>query len=134
MFASIESKIIAGAVGLFVVMGLVIAIIYYRGEAATEKANADSYKVQLQTAVQVNAENQKTIDRITQMRAQNDAILVDLNNKLDTVNNTAQQTQDNIARIAHNDKKVQDFLDTPLPAALASLLNCGPNGCQGSHN
>ncbi len=110
-----------GAVGL-----LLIATLWFRGEAESAAKERDALQTKYDTVKAVNDDQKLTITRITAMRAQDDAILKVLSADVAAINKaTADQTAA-IQDLERSNVTVRDFLAMPIPDDLRRLLNGSP--------
>ncbi len=92
------------------------------GRARADAAVVEQGRIQakLDTALAVNAENIKTIEKIKERAAAADKLAMELQDQLDASNETALAFAEKIAALRKN-PDVQNFLDLDLPLPLRCL-------------
>lgn len=113
-----------------IIAALVVTVLWVNTERMQVEADrvaattrAEGYKTRLETAVQVNAQQLQTIDRLTQTRAANDALLLSLSGSLEKIANDNEVTRTDIRNLERTNAQVRDYLDNRLPPELGSVLN-----------
>ena len=111
-------------IGVFIAVGLVVlAAFYYRGEARTLAAEKAQLTQQLADVKAVNAENVKTIERVTELRKQNDKLVLDVTKELQAINEAQTEATAAITELKENDIPAREYLNQPIPDSLKRLLN-----------
>lgn len=83
----------------------------------------DGYHQRLDTAVEVNGQQRLTIERLTETRKANDAILLNLTESLATIASNSELTRSDIQQLERTNAQVRDYLGTRVPPELAGVLN-----------
>jgi LysB family phage lysis regulatory protein len=117
--------------GIIVALGLAAGLLWYRGEAIDARAERDAARAELATAVAVNEENVKTIERMVEQQRRNDLIILGLADELAKINAGLQEQNDAIDDLAEADESVRAYLATAIPDALRLQLNGGAQGTTG---
>ncbi|MAQ09593.1 MAG: hypothetical protein CMQ11_07140 [Gammaproteobacteria bacterium] len=105
------------------IAGLVMALLYMRGDLASMKADKDRAEAKAATLESVNKTNAKVIEGFTQQRIANDAIIQQLTGAR-TANATRETTvRTIIEKEARNDPVVRDWLNQPVPSGVRRAIN-----------
>lgn len=111
------------AVGAAVLAGLVLAILYYRGEAISATAERDRLKTDLATVRAVNDMQKAVMERLTALRSVDDKLMVDLQARLSELTQQTEQATDAIRDLEKTSADVRAYLAAPVPAELRRMLN-----------
>jgi hypothetical protein len=114
--------IIAGIVAL-AIAGLTAAMYYYKSEAATAGAERDLAYAQVREAVNANHAQADVIARLKQEAADNDKLLSELADDIAALRAAQAGKTKSIVDLKDADPATRDYLTTPLPPGLDSLLN-----------
>lgn len=105
------------------IAGLVMALLYLRGDLAKMKADRDAAQTKAATLQAVNDTNAKVIEGFAAQRLANDAIIQRLG-EIKTVNLGRETTvRTIIEKEARNDPVVRDWLNQPVPIGLQRAIN-----------
>lgn len=109
------------------IAGLVMALLYMRGDLANMKSDRDKAEAKAATLESVNKTNAKVIEGFTQQRIANDAIIQQLTGAK-TANATRETTvRTIIEKEARNDPVVRDWLNQPVPSGVRRAVNTPGN-------
>lgn len=105
------------------IAGLVMALLYMRGDLAHMQADKDKAEAKAATLQAVNDQNAKVIEGFTEQRIANDAIIQQLTTARS--GNAARETtvRTIIEREARNDPTVRDWLNQPVPSGVRGAVN-----------
>jgi len=109
-----------------VVVALLVAMLWFRGEAIKASADLKALQTSYDTLKAVNADNLQTINRITAMRAADDALLAGLARDVAAINKAAADQTAAIQDLERSNETVRDYLAIPVPDDLRRLLNAAP--------
>lgn len=105
------------------IAGLVMALLYMRGDLASMKADKDKAEAKAATLQAVNDTNAKVIEGFAAQRLANDAIIQQLAGAR-TANATRETTvRTIIEKEARNDPVVRDWLNQPVPSGVRRAIN-----------
>lgn len=105
------------------IAGLVMALLYMRGDLASMKADKDRAEAKAATLQAVNDTNAKVIEGFAAQRLANDAIIQRLG-EIKTLNLGRETTvRTIIEKEARNDPVVRDWLNQPVPIGLQRAIN-----------
>lgn len=105
------------------IAGLVMAVLYMRGDLASMKADKDKAEAKAATLQAVNDTNAKVIEGFAAQRLANDAIIQQLAGAR-TANATRETTvRTIIEKEARNDPVVRDWLNQPVPSGVRRAIN-----------
>ncbi|QJD54502.1 hypothetical protein P9A30_gp60 [Sphingomonas phage Lucius] len=109
------------------IAGLVMALLYMRGDIASLKAAKDRAEAKAATLESVNKTNARVIEGFTQQRIANDAIIQQLTG-VKTANAERETTvRTIIEKEARNDPVVRDWLNQPVPSGVRRAVNTPGN-------
>lgn len=119
--------LIAAGLLALVFTGMTAVIYKYRGDAIEAEALAASRKVQLDIALQVNADNEKALSALEAKAERNDALAAELQDELNASNASTLALAQRIAALRSGNSDVQSFFDQLIPDAVLGLYNdAGP--------
>ncbi|QJD54557.1 hypothetical protein [Sphingomonas phage Kharn] len=105
------------------IAGLVMALLYMRGDIASLKADKDRAEAKAATLESVNKTNARVIEGFAAQRLANDAIIQQLAGAR-TANATRETTvRTIIEKEARNDPVVRDWLNQPVPSGVRGAIN-----------
>lgn len=105
------------------IAGLVMALLYMRGDIASLKADKDRAEAKAATLESVNKTNARVIEGFAAQRLANDAIIQQLAGAR-TANATRETTvRTIIEKEASNDPVVRDWLNQPVPSGVRRAIN-----------
>ena len=105
------------------IAGLVMVVLYMRGDIASLKADKDRAETKAATLESVNKTNAKVIEGFAAQRLANDAIIQQLAGAR-TANATRETTvRTIIEKEARNDPVVRDWLNQPVPSGVRRAIN-----------
>lgn len=102
---------------------------YYRAEAATQRGLAQTTQAQLDTAKAVNDIQAAAIARLAKLREADDALLLEVRDRLGSINTATQATTAAVANLERSNADVKAFLGMRLPTDLRCVLAPNANGC-----
>lgn len=112
------------AAGVFVLVLALSGVIWGMANSLSDAKAELAVKVEaLKTAEQVNADNVKTIERITALRTETDAILKDVAQTLEASNAALTEATAAFERLENEDPEAKDYLSTPVPDSVRRLLS-----------
>lgn len=125
---------VAARLYLVLGVGLIFAALaglalYYRADAATQRGLAQATQAQLDTAKAVNDIQTATIARLAKLREADDALLLEVRDRLGTINTATQATTEAVANLERSNADVKAFLGTRLPSDLRCLLAPNADDC-----
>lgn len=123
MFAGLSVLAWGGISALVVILGLTAGLMYYRGNAISEGARADSIQVQYDIVKKVNDNNEQTMNRILDQQRIDNSAIGKLNTKLDEISQATALANAQIRELDLNDEPSKTYLDQPVPDALRGVLN-----------
>lgn len=105
------------------IAGLVMALLYMRGDLASMKADKDAAETKAATLESVNKSNVAIIEGFAAQRLANDAIIQRLGEI--KAGNVERETtvRTIIEREARNDPTVRDWLNQPVPSGVRGAIN-----------
>lgn len=105
------------------IAGLVMALLYMRGDLASMKADKDAAQTKAATLESVNKSNVAIIEGFAAQRLANDAIIQRLGEI--KAGNVERETtvRTIIEREARNDPTVRDWLNQPVPSGVRGAIN-----------
>lgn len=120
---------VLGALAALIV-GMSGAILYYRGDAAAERADrvaaqalAARLEGERQTAVKLNQAKDVEIARLTRQAEINNDIMADLHQSMLELSANVAKQQADLEEAERNDQSLTDWLDSPLPDSYIRLHN-----------
>lgn len=114
--------VIAGAIALAIV-GLIATAAIYRGNAIKAEAELETKKLELAQAVTANKTNIATIERLRKQSAFDSVLIESYVTSLNTLTDEADALRTAVEELRGSDAEVNTYLSTPIPPALARLLN-----------
>ena len=110
-------------IALFVIIAILgFTVVHYRQAAQLAEAETQIVTERLAIVTRANADNVATIGRITKMREQNDKLLRDITETLDTINSAQAETTAALTELKANDTDARTYLDSPIPDSVKRLL------------
>ena len=106
-----------------VTIGLSFTVLLLLGSTAIFKAKGDLYKVQRDTAQKEIKTLTDTVKSLNTSIENKDRIMNGYVTQLKDLNTKTVQTQNAIRKLGQQNATIQSYLDQPVPADLASLLN-----------
>jgi hypothetical protein len=107
----------------FALAGLLLVVLYMRGDIASLKGRANAAEVKAATLQKVNDANAEVIKGFSEQRLANDAIIQSLAGAK-TANATRETTVRTIVeREARNDETVRDWLNQPIPIGVRRAIS-----------
>lgn len=105
------------------IAGLVMVVLYMRGDLASMKADKDRAEAKAATLESVNKTNTKVIEGFAAQRLANDAIIQRLGEV--KAGNVERETtvRTIIEREARHDPVVRDWLNQPVPSGVRGAIN-----------
>lgn len=114
--------IILGAI-VIAFMGLGLVAYHYKIAARDAVAAKEAAERSLSTALQVNADNEKTMTALQNENARADQLAADLAAEVDAANQTTLSVAKALADLRAKDADVDAYLKQPVPAALRSMYD-----------
>lgn len=105
-----------------IIVGLVMAVLWMRGNNAKLAGEVDVVTLQRDTAIQANKENEKTIEAFRQQRVDNDAIATAVASKL-SLNRARTERSRQAIRNAQDDPTVRAWANEPVPDSVSRAIN-----------
>ena len=108
---------------LVLLVSLVAALLWYRGEWIAARADERQAKADLATAVAVSQAKDQTIGRLRATAAANDKIVAAVADQLATISTAVADTNKQIGELKDGNEEVRAFLAGRVPPDLERLLN-----------
>lgn len=108
---------------LVVMLTIVAAALWYRGEAISAAAERDKAVAALDIAVDANKAQEKAIAALQREAEENDRLTAELTSRLAGVNAALQHANAALADLRNQDEDVRSYLDAPVPDALRRLYD-----------
>jgi septal ring factor EnvC (AmiA/AmiB activator) len=124
IFGSVETTLFAICGGVMIAGGIYIVVL--RHDATAAQNSAAISQASLNMALAANAAQEKAIAQITKMRAQDDKLLQDFQDKVSAINSQMDDANAKLDALEKGNAQVRDFLSTNLPPDLQRMLN-GPD-------
>ncbi len=102
---------------------LLIAVLWFRGEAERAWSERDKAQAALGIAVEANRMQQKAIEDLRKFDALKDTIIADYSLTIENLTASQNQLRSEIRELENASPEVKDYLNTPIPAELGRLLN-----------
>ena len=106
-----------------ITIGLSLAVLLLLGSTAMFKTKGDLYKMQRDTAQKEIKTLTDTVKSLNTSIENKDRIMNGYVTQLKDLNTKTVQTQNAIRKLGQQNATIQSYLDQPIPADLASLLN-----------
>lgn len=116
-------KLGIAAVIALIIAGLIATAAIYRGNAISAEAEAARAKAILATALEVNADNEKTMTAQAAAQARADQLAADLAAEIDVANQSALAVARTLAELRAKNADVDAYLKLPVPAALRGMYD-----------
>lgn len=101
----------------------VAAIFYYRYDGAQAHAQAALTQVKLDGVIATNAQQQKTIDALTEIAKEKDAIVSKLSDDVAAINQSVVNNNAAFNNLYGSDPDAKAFADRPIPDSVKRLHN-----------
>lgn len=111
-------RLYAALGGAALVLALVAAIFWFRGEAIKAKAERDNWKEAAETYKQVNETNLSTIATLKRARDANDKLATDLAAEVAAIRARGVETRTVIREIYRNEPEARAWGDMPVPDSV----------------
>lgn len=121
MWASIKGYIFA--LPYAIIVALLGVLLFFRYELANANADKIALTTENATLRDTNTEQEKTIKGMIALRDQEHKILLDLSDKVDTINKQVDETKSSVDDLQKSNEDVKAYLNNQLPADLNRLLN-----------
>jgi hypothetical protein len=108
-----------------IIAGLVIAVLWLRGNNAKLAGQVDVVTIERDSAVKANEANEKTIEAFRNQRVDNDAIAAAIASKLNS-NRARTEGQRQAIRNAQNDPNVRAWANQPIPSIVRDTIEAPP--------
>lgn len=105
------------------IAGLVMALLYMRGDLAHMQADKDKAEAKAATLQAVNDQNAKVIEGFAEQRIANDAIIQQLAGARSANASRETTVRTIIEKEARNDPVVRDWLNQPVPSGVRGAIN-----------
>lgn len=109
--------------GLVVVLALVAAVLWYRGEAAAARADLDAAQAALSVAEEANKAQTKAIAVLQEQARLADELTAELTEQLQHLAFDNASKAAELAALKEKNPDVRTYLDTPVPDALRRLYD-----------
>lgn len=104
-------------------LAVVAAALWYRGQAISAEAARQATEVRLQDAYRANERQRQTIERITEARQRDDAILLELSENIAKLNEATAQTSAALSELERTNEDVREYMGLAIPSDLRGVLN-----------
>lgn len=121
MWAGIKASVTLIPYAAILVLLVALAIFRYQLQAAI----ADNAALAAANALlkDANEQQEKTINKLVSLRDEEHKILLELSDKVDTINMNVDETKTSIDELQQSSDDVKTYLSSKLPADLNRLLN-----------
>lgn len=102
---------------------LLIATLWFRGEAEKAWSERDKIQVQYAQVVEANRMQQKAIDDLRRLDQIKDQVISEYTATIDNLTASESQLRSEIRDLENANPVVRDYLNTPIPPDLMRLLN-----------
>ncbi|TIW11305.1 MAG: hypothetical protein E5V66_14165 [Mesorhizobium sp.] len=109
-------------------MGLGLVAYHYKLAARDATAAKEAAERNLATALQVNAENEKTMTALQNEKASADKLAAELAEEVDAANRTTLSVAKALADLRAKDADVDAYLKQPVPPALRGMYDHAARG------
>ncbi len=109
-----------------VIVGLVIAVLWLRGNNAKLAGEVDVVKIERDGAIKANKANEEAIEAFKRQRVDNDAIANAVASKLNSNRARTERSRQAI-RNAQNDPNVRAWANQPVPSGVRSAIEAPPS-------
>jgi peptidoglycan hydrolase CwlO-like protein len=121
MWAGIKASVTLIPYAAILVLLVALAIFRYQLQAAiADNAALSAANALLKDA---NEQQEKTINKLVSLRDEEHKILLELSDKVDTINSNVDETKTSIDELQQSSDDVKTYLSNRLPADLNRLLN-----------
>lgn len=109
--------------GIVFVALIAMLALWYRGQAIAAHATLETTQQKLEVAEAANAAQQRAIETLSQVRAQNERIITQLFNEVSLIHQKVTETATGINSLKETNEQVRDYLNATIPDDLRRLLN-----------
>lgn len=119
----IRILLIALALAIAACMGTGLVAYHYKVSARDAVAAKEAVERSLSTALDVNADNEKTMTALQNAKARSDKLAAELAYEVDTANRTTLSVAKALADLRAKDADVDAYLKQPVPAVLRGMYD-----------
>lgn len=118
-----QFKLYLAGLAVVTFAAVIVAALWYRGQAISAEAQAAQARLALNTAVAANKVQEETIGRLRASAAANDRIMAGLTEQLAFINASITETNQQIGDLKDANEDVRAYLSGLVPAELKRVLD-----------